>query len=80
MHMRIPTLLGALIAIACAPLASAADQPPAGALQGGVIAAPEVAARVVRGIVRNDLYILTPPEQRELLRRRAARHDEAAQW
>jgi hypothetical protein len=34
----------------------------------------------VRGIERNDLYILTHPEQRELLRRRAARLDEAAQW
>jgi NAD(P)-dependent dehydrogenase (short-subunit alcohol dehydrogenase family) len=60
--------------------AAAPDQPPAGALQGGVIAAPDVAARVVRGIERNDLYILTHPEQRELLRRRAARLDEAAQW
>ena len=54
------------------------DQPPAGALVGGVIGAEEVARRVVRGIERNDLYILTHPEQRELLRRRAARLDEAA--
>jgi NAD(P)-dependent dehydrogenase (short-subunit alcohol dehydrogenase family) len=54
------------------------DQPPAGALRGGVIGAEEVARRVVRGIERNDLYILTHPEQRELLRRRAARLDEAA--
>ncbi len=60
--------------------AAAPDQPPAGALQGGVIGAAEVAIRVVRGIERNDLYILTHPEQRELLRRRAARLDEAAQW
>jgi len=55
------------------------DQPPAGALRGGVIGVEEVARRVVRGIERNDLYILTHPEQRELLRRRAARLDEAAQ-
>lgn len=54
------------------------EQPPAGALRGGVIGAEEVACRVVRGIERNDLYILTHPEQRELLRRRAARLDEAA--
>jgi len=54
------------------------EQPPAGALRGGVIGAEEVARRVVRGIERNDLYILTHPEQRELLRRRAARLDEAA--
>jgi hypothetical protein len=60
--------------------AAAPDQPPTGALQGGVIGTGEVAARVVRGIERNDLYILTHPEQRELLRRRATRLDEAAQW
>jgi NAD(P)-dependent dehydrogenase (short-subunit alcohol dehydrogenase family) len=59
---------------------AAPDQPPVGALQGGVIGTAEVAIRVVRGIERNDLYILTHPEQRELLRRRAARLDEAAQW
>jgi hypothetical protein len=34
-----------------------------------------VAARVVRAIERKDLYILTHPEQRELLRWRAARQD-----
>jgi NAD(P)-dependent dehydrogenase (short-subunit alcohol dehydrogenase family) len=63
------------------PKATAApDQPPAGALQGGVIGTAEVANRVVRGIEHNDLYILTHPEQRELLRRRATRLDEAAQW
>ena len=55
------------------------EQPPAGALRGGVIGVEEVARRVVRGVERNDLYILTHPEQRELLRRRAARLDEAAQ-
>jgi short-subunit dehydrogenase len=47
------------------------DQPPAGALKGGVISVGEVAKRVVRGIERKDLYILTHPEQREFLRRRA---------
>jgi len=29
----------------------------------------------VRGIERNDLYVLTHPEQRDFLRRRAARLD-----
>lgn len=55
---------------------TAPDQPPAGALKGGVITTDEVAKRVVRGIERKDLYILTHPEQREFLRRRAARLDE----
>ena len=55
---------------------AAPDQPPAGALKGGVITTAEVAKRVVRGIERRDLYILTHPEQREFLRRRAARLDE----
>lgn len=49
--------------------------PPASAMAGGVIAAPEVARRVVRGVDRGDLYILTHPEQREFLRRRAAKLD-----
>jgi len=49
--------------------------PPAGSMAGGVIAAAEVARRVVRGIERGDLYILTHPEQREFLRRRAAKID-----
>lgn len=49
--------------------------PPASAMAGGVIAAGEVARRVVRGIERGDLYILTHPEQREILRRRAAKLD-----
>jgi len=51
------------------------SQPPPGALKGGVIEADEVAQRVVRGIERNDLYVLTHPEQRDFLRRRAARLD-----
>lgn len=49
--------------------------PPAGALKGSVIRPEEVARRVVRAVERKDLYILTHPEQREILRRRAARID-----
>ncbi|MBX3026103.1 SDR family NAD(P)-dependent oxidoreductase [bacterium] len=49
--------------------------PPASAMAGGVIAADEVARRVVRAVDRGDLYILTHPEQREILRRRAAKLD-----
>lgn len=49
--------------------------PPASAMSGGVIRPEEVARRVVRAIERGDLYILTHPEQREFLRRRAARID-----
>jgi NAD(P)-dependent dehydrogenase (short-subunit alcohol dehydrogenase family) len=45
------------------------------AMSGGVIQKEEVARRVVRGIERGDLYILTHPEQREFLRRRAAKLD-----
>jgi NAD(P)-dependent dehydrogenase (short-subunit alcohol dehydrogenase family) len=49
--------------------------PDASAMRGGVIQPDEVARRVVRGIDRRDLYILTHPEQREFLRRRAAKLD-----
>lgn len=49
--------------------------PPAGSMKGGVIKPDEVGRRVVRAIDRKDLYILTHPEQREFLRRRAARLD-----
>ena len=45
------------------------------AMAGGVIQKEEVSRRVVRGIERGDLYILTHPEQREFLRRRAAKLD-----
>jgi NAD(P)-dependent dehydrogenase (short-subunit alcohol dehydrogenase family) len=48
-----------------------------GLLQGGVITPEEVAARVVRGIEQKRLYILTHPEQREILERRAQRQDSA---
>ncbi len=55
------------------------EAPAAGAesLVGNIISPEEVAARTVRGIERNDLYILTHLEQREILRRRAARIDAA---
>ncbi len=49
--------------------------PEGAGLAGGTIPAEEVARRVVRAIERRDLYILTHPEQREILRRRAARID-----
>lgn len=49
--------------------------PPAAAMAGGTIPPDEVARRVVRAIDRKDLYIFTHPEQREILRRRAARQD-----
>jgi len=49
------------------------DAPP---LVGGTIQPEELARRVVRAIERKDLYILTHPEQREILKRRAQRIDE----
>jgi short-subunit dehydrogenase len=49
--------------------------PPNAAMAGGVISVDEVARRVARGIERGDLYILTHPEQREFLRRRAQKLD-----
>jgi hypothetical protein len=49
--------------------------PPAGAIVGGVIPPDEVARRVLRAIERTDLYVLTHPEQRKYLRRRAERLD-----
>ncbi len=54
--------------------------PEAGPLAGGVISPGEVAVRVVSAIEAGRLYILTHPEQRELLRRRAARLDEACDF
>jgi NAD(P)-dependent dehydrogenase (short-subunit alcohol dehydrogenase family) len=41
-----------------------------GSFQGGTIAVEEVVRRVVRGIERKDLYILTHPEQEAILKRR----------
>jgi NAD(P)-dependent dehydrogenase (short-subunit alcohol dehydrogenase family) len=49
--------------------------PEAGQMVGSTIRPEEVARRVVRAIERKDLYILTHPEQREILRRRAAKQD-----
>jgi NAD(P)-dependent dehydrogenase (short-subunit alcohol dehydrogenase family) len=49
--------------------------PPANAMAGGTIPPAEVGRRVVRAIDRGDLYILTHPEQREILHRRAAKLD-----
>jgi NAD(P)-dependent dehydrogenase (short-subunit alcohol dehydrogenase family) len=46
-------------------------------MRGGVIQAAEVAGKVVRAIDSGELYILTHPEQREILSRRAARIDAA---
>jgi NAD(P)-dependent dehydrogenase (short-subunit alcohol dehydrogenase family) len=46
-------------------------------LVGSVIAADEVARRVVEAIEAGAFYVLTHPEQREILRRRAARQDAA---
>lgn len=48
---------------------------PGVAMRGGVVQPAEVATRVVRAIDRGDLYVLTHPEQREILQRRAARLD-----
>ena len=48
----------------------------AGAMVGSVIAPDEVARRVVRAIDRGDLYVLTHPEQRDILRRRARRQEQ----
>jgi NAD(P)-dependent dehydrogenase (short-subunit alcohol dehydrogenase family) len=49
--------------------------PSAAEMKGGTIAPEEVARRVVRAVERQDLYILTHPEQRDFLRRRAAKLD-----
>jgi NAD(P)-dependent dehydrogenase (short-subunit alcohol dehydrogenase family) len=50
--------------------------PAGGEMKGSTIAAEEVARRVVRAIDRNDLYILTHPEQRAFLRKRAHKIDQ----
>lgn len=49
--------------------------PPPGAMKGGVIAPEQVGRRVVAAIERARLYILTHPEQREILKRRWQRQD-----
>jgi NAD(P)-dependent dehydrogenase (short-subunit alcohol dehydrogenase family) len=55
------------------PEALASSEP--GTFQGGVIEVDEVVRRVLRGIERKDLYILTHPEQQEILRRRHQKID-----
>ncbi len=57
------------------PVPSVSEGAPA--MRGGVIAAEDVARRVVRAVDRGDLYVLTHPEQREILRRRNHRIDAA---
>lgn len=57
------------------PSSAAAPAPPQGSMQGSVKDPAEVAHRVVRAVERNQLYVLTHEEQREILRRRAARLD-----
>jgi NAD(P)-dependent dehydrogenase (short-subunit alcohol dehydrogenase family) len=59
------------------PKSATPAQPPSAAMKGGVIAVEDVTRRVVAAIENKDLYILTHPEQREFLRRRAARLEEA---
>lgn len=49
-----------------------------GALVGGVISADRVAEEVVAAVVDGAPYVLTHPEQRAILARRAARIDAAA--
>jgi NAD(P)-dependent dehydrogenase (short-subunit alcohol dehydrogenase family) len=64
-----------------AELRNPGDPPPAGpqATYERVIEPPEVAARVVRAIRDQDLYILTHRESRDILRRRAERLTKAAE-
>jgi NAD(P)-dependent dehydrogenase (short-subunit alcohol dehydrogenase family) len=57
------------------PEAGAGGAAAAMPLAGGVIAAEDVARRVVEAIGTGAFYVLTHPEQREILRRRAARQD-----
>jgi len=59
------------------PKSETPAQPPSTAMKGGVISVADVTPRIVAAIERNDLYILTHPEQREFLRRRAAKLDAA---
>jgi NAD(P)-dependent dehydrogenase (short-subunit alcohol dehydrogenase family) len=59
------------------PKAETPAQPPATAMKGGVIAVADVTKRVVAAIEKNELYVLTHPEQREFLQRRAARLEAA---
>jgi hypothetical protein len=49
--------------------------PSAAGMVGSTIKPEEVARRVVRAIERKDLYVLTHPEQRDILKRRWMRQD-----
>ncbi len=51
---------------------------PDGPLVGGVIPPEAVAERVVDAVAADELYVITHPEQRDILARRAARLDHAA--
>lgn len=53
-----------------------ATAPPQSEIVGGVVQPDEVARRVVRAVERNQLYVLTHPEQRSILQRRARKQDE----
>lgn len=53
-----------------------ATAPPQSEIVGGVVQPDEVARRVVRAVERNQLYVLTHPEQRSILERRARKQDE----
>jgi NAD(P)-dependent dehydrogenase (short-subunit alcohol dehydrogenase family) len=59
------------------PTGEVAPQPSASDIQGTVKQPEEVALRVVRAIERKQLYVPTHDEQREILKRRAARLDAA---
>ncbi len=54
---------------------SSAMTPPQDQMKGGTVSPDSVAARVLRAIETGELYVLTHPEQREILRRRAAKQD-----
>jgi len=57
------------------PIQIGSTEPATGAMKGGFIKPEEVARKVVRAIEAGRFYILTHPEQREFLRRRADRID-----
>jgi len=58
-----------------APTQMGSTEPPTGAMKGGFIKPEEVARKVVRAIEERRFYILTHPQQRDILRRRAERID-----
>ena len=70
-----PGMAQSLLGASSSEASRSGETPAPNALVGKIISAEEVAQRALRGIERNDLYILTHFEQREILRRRAARLD-----